>query len=170
MGAHVTVVEQEPLSLLEAHLEGFRTSTLEDCVADAQMIITVTGYDNILQREHFDAMRSGVIIANAGHFASEIDIPALEDMAASTREVRGDVTEYVLPDDRKIFLVSHGNLVNLSAGDGNPIEIMDLGLALQSMSLHFLARDGKSLSNGVQPVPRDIERLVAERAVQHWIV
>jgi adenosylhomocysteinase len=103
MGAHVTVVEREPLSLLEAHLEGFCTSTLEDSVSASHMIVTVTGYDNILQREHFDAMRSGVITANAGHFASEIDIPALEDMAASSREVRGDVTEYVYRMTGKYF-------------------------------------------------------------------
>ena len=169
MGAHVTVVERDPLTILEAHLEGFRTSSLEDCVAGAQMVITVTGYDNVLKREHFDVMRSGVIVANAGHFASEIDMPALEEISESKREIRSEITEFVLPGGRTIFLVSEGNLVNLSAGDGNPIEIMDLGLALQSLSLQYLARDGGSLVNGVQPVPRDVERYVAERAIEQWI-
>lgn len=170
MGAHVTVVERDPLTLLEAHLEGFRTSSLEECVASAQMVITVTGYDNILRKEHFEIMRSGVIVANAGHFASEIDVPALEELSESRREIRSEVTEYSLPGDRSLFLVSEGNLVNLAAGDGNPIEIMDLGLALQSLSLRYLVRDGKELAKGVQSVPRDVERFVAERAVEHWIV
>lgn len=170
MGAHVTVVERNALTRLEAHLEGFRTSTLDECVEAANMIITVTGYDDILRREHFDAMASGTIIANAGHFASEIDVPALEGLAESKREIRQEITEYVLPGNRILFLVSHGNLVNLAAGDGNPIEIMDLGLALQSLSLKFLVDDGKSLRNGVQPVPLDVEQFVAERAVEHWIV
>ncbi|MCH9693446.1 MAG: adenosylhomocysteinase [Gammaproteobacteria bacterium] len=169
MGAHVTVAERDPLTLLEAHLEGFRTSALEECVSAAQIVITVTGYDDILKREHFEMMRTGVIVANAGHFASEIDVPALEDLSVSKREIRDEITEYSLPGERKLFLVSEGNLVNLSAGDGNPIEIMDLGLALQSLSLRYLARDAESLQNGVQPVPRDVERFVAERAVAHWI-
>ena len=169
MGAHVTVVEQDPLTRLEAHLEGFHTSVLEDCAGTADVFITVTGYDNILRKEHFAAMRSGAIIANAGHFASEIDVPALKGLSRSSREIREEITEYTLPDERKLFLVAHGNLVNLAAGDGNPIEIMDLGLALQSLSLSFLVADGKSLRNGVQPVPRDVERYVAKRAVEHWI-
>ncbi|MGI9288101.1 MAG: adenosylhomocysteinase [Pseudomonadales bacterium] len=169
MGAHVTVVERDPLAQLEAHLEGFRTSALEECVDTADIVITVTGYDNILRREHFEAMRSGTIIANAGHFASEIDVPALEGLSESKREITEDITEYALADNRKLFLVSRGNLVNLAAGDGNPIEIMDLGLALQSLSLQFLTDDDKSLKNGVQPVPREVERIVAQRAVEHWI-
>jgi adenosylhomocysteinase len=170
MGAHVTVVERDPLTLLEAHLEGFRTSLLEDCIGTAQMVITVTGYDNILGKEHFDVMRSGVIVANAGHFATEIDVPALDEIASSKRKIRSEITEYSLSGGRKLFLVSNGNLVNLSAGDGNPIEIMDLGLALQSLSLQFLVRNRASLTNGVQPVPNVVERFVAERAVEHWIV
>lgn len=169
MGAHVTVVEHDALTRLEAHLEGFHTSVLEECVSAADIVITVTGYDNILRKEHFEAMRSGTIIANAGHFASEIDVPALEDLSESRREIRQEITEYVLPGDRRLFLVSRGNLVNLAAGDGNPIEIMDLGLALQSLSLKFLIDDGSSLKNGVQPVPRDVEQFVAQRAVEHWI-
>ncbi len=169
MGAHVTVVEQDPLTRLEAHLEGFHTSLLEECVATANIVITVTGYDNILRKEHFDVMRTGTIIANAGHFASEIDVPALRDLSVSTRQIREEITEYTLQDGRQLFLVSNGNLVNLAAGDGNPIEIMDLGLALQSLSLSFLVTDGESLRDGVQPVPRDVERYVAQRAVEHWI-
>lgn len=169
MGAHVTVVERDALSRLEAHLEGFRTSLLEDCVGTADIVITVTGYDNILRKDHFEKMQSGTIIANAGHFASEIDVPALSDLSDSKREIRQEITEYILPGNRRLFLVSNGNLVNLAAGDGNPIEIMDLGLALQSLSLKFLVDDGKSLKNGVQPVPRDVEQYVAKRAVEHWI-
>lgn len=169
MGAHVTVVEHEPLTRLESHLEGFRTADLADCVGAADLVITVTGYDHILRREHFEVMRSGTIIANAGHFATEIDVPALEQMAQSKREIRQDVTEYALAGDRVLFLVSQGNLVNLAAGDGNPIEIMDLGLALQSLSLKALVHDGNALRAGVQAVPRDVEQFVAQRAVAHWI-
>jgi len=169
MGAHVTVVERDALTRLEAHLEGFRTSLLEDCLSTAEIVITVTGYDNILRKEHFEKMQSGTIIANAGHFATEIDVAVLSDLSESKREIRQEITEYILPSNRRIFLVSNGNLVNLAAGDGNPIEIMDLGLALQSLSLKLLVEDGTSFKNGVQPVPRDVEQYVAQHAVKHWI-
>lgn len=169
MGAHVTVVEHDPLTRLEAHLEGFQTSSLEDCVDTANIVITVTGYDNILTAQHFKRMRSGVIIANAGHFASEIDVPALEQLAKTKREIKPEITEYVLSQGQTLFLISQGNLVNLAAADGNPIEIMDLGLALQSLSLKCLAEDAATLKNGVQPVPRAVEQYVAQLAVDCWI-
>lgn len=169
MGSHVTVVDTEPLARLEAHMEGFVTSALEQCINNADVIITVTGHDDILQKKHFQLMCSGVIIANAGHFSTEIDIPAMEELSSETREIRPDITEYTLRDDKKIFLLSRGNLINLSAGDGNPIEIMDLGLAMQTLSLKHLIDNRGSLVNGVQPVPLEVERFVAQRAVDHWI-
>lgn len=169
MGAHVVVVENDPLTRLEAHLEGFRTAKLEDCIASAAMVVTVTGYDNVLRREHFQVMQNGTIVANAGHFATEIDVPALEDLAQSSRPLREEITEYAMPDGRRLFLIAQGNLVNLAAGDGNPIEIMDLGLALQSLSLRCLAGKEQPLEQGVQPVPRSVERYVAQLAVDHWI-
>lgn len=169
MGAHVTVVEKDSLLRLDAHLEGFHTARLEDCVSRAAMVITVTGHDNILRSEHFEMMRDGAIIANAGHFATEIDVPALEAGANASRQIREEITEYTFADKRRLFLLSRGNLVNLAAGDGNPIEIMDLGLALQSLSLKCLAGHEQVLQNGVQPVPRDVERYVADLAVRHWI-
>lgn len=169
MGSHVTVVEQDPLTRLEAHLEGFRTSDLKDCVADADIVVTVTGYDNVLGKAHFEQMRSGTIIANAGHFATEIDVPSLQSLSQKRRGIRSEITEYTLACGKTIFLLSHGNLVNLAAADGNPIEIMDLGLAMQSLSLEWLVREKGNLRNGVQAVPRDIEQSVAQSAVDHWI-
>jgi adenosylhomocysteinase len=169
MGSHVTVVEQDPLTRLEAHLEGFRTSGIKDCIADADIVVTVTGYDNVLRTEHFEQMRSGTIIANAGHFATEIDVPALESLSQERREIRSEITEYTFDGGKTIFLLSHGNLVNLAAADGNPIEIMDLGLAMQSLSLECLVNKQGGLRNGVQPVPGDVEQFVAQCAVDQWI-
>lgn len=169
MGAHVTVVEREPLARLEAHLEGFRTSKLDDCVATANIVITVTGHDNVIRKEHFELMRSGTIVANAGHFSTEIDIACLQRLSESVRQIKAEITEYTLRGGKKVFLLSDGNLVNLAAGDGNPIEIMDLGLAMQSLSLEYLVNKGNTLNNGVQPVPREVEQLVAQRAIDHWI-
>ncbi|PSW11373.1 adenosylhomocysteinase [Photobacterium sanctipauli] len=168
MGAHVTVVESNPLTLLEAHMEGFYTATLEEALPDADMVVTITGRDNVLRKEHFELMRDNTIIANAGHFQREINLPDLAEMSQGQDKIRPHVTAYQL-EDKQLFVLSDANLVNLSAGDGNPIEIMDLGLALQSLSLERIALNRDSLQNIPQPVPYDIEMKVAELAVKHWI-
>lgn len=169
MGAHVTVVESEPLTRLEAHLEGFKTACLEECLPTAEIVVTVTGHDGILLKDHFALLPSGAIVANAGHFASEIDVPGLEDLAVNVREIRSGIREYKLPNGTILFLLAEGNLINLAAGDGNPIEIMDLGLALQALSLRHLAEHGQSLAREPQSVPWQVERYVASKAVEHWI-
>ena len=169
MGARVTVVETEPLTRLEAHLEGFRTSTLEDCLHEAEIVVSVTGYDAVFRQEHFELLPTNAIVANAGHFASELDVSALNDIATEVREIRKGISEYTLPNGNVVFLLSGGNLINLAAGDGNPIEIMDLGLALQTLSLRYLVEKGGRLANEPQTVPMEVERFVASKAVAHWI-
>ena len=168
MGAHVTVVETNPLAKLEAHMEGFYTATLEDALPDADLVITITGRDNILRREHFELMSDHTIVANAGHFQREINIDELAKLSQSITEIREHVTAYTV-NGNEIFLLSHANLVNLSAGDGNPIEIMDLGLALQTLSIERIAKNATTLDNEPQPVPYDIEMEVARLAVKYWI-
>ncbi|MEZ9388494.1 adenosylhomocysteinase [Vibrio lentus] len=170
MGAHVTVVESNSLTKLEAHMEGFYTSTLEKALPDADMVITITGRDNTLRKEHFELMRDKTIIANAGHFQREINLSQLQELSSSQDKIRPHVTAYHFKDqDKKLFVLSDANLVNLSAGDGNPIEIMDLGLALQTLSLERIALNTQSLTHTPQPVPFDIEMEVAELACEYWI-
>jgi len=168
MGAHVTVVESNPLSRLEAHMEGFYTAELDDALGDADMVVTITGRDNILRQKHFKLMRHNTIIANAGHFQREINLPELIAMSESVDKIRPQISNYQLKE-KNLFVLSDANLVNLAAGDGNPIEIMDLGLALQSLSLERIALNAKSLSHLPQPVPYDIELDVAGLSCKHWI-
>ncbi len=169
MGARVTVVETEPLTRLEAHLEGFDTALLDECLSDAELVVSVTGYDGVFRKEHFEMLPANAIVANAGHFASELDVPGLESLAKDVREIRAGITEYTLANGKCVFLLSGGNLVNLAAGDGNPIEIMDLGLALQSLSLRYLVEKGSQLMKEPQTVPLEVEKFVASKAVEHWI-
>ena len=168
MGAHVTVVETNPLAKLEAHMEGFYTAALEEALPTADIVITITGRDNVLRGEHFKLMSDNTIIANAGHFQREININELTALSSSTNEIREHVTAYTI-NGNEIFLLSNANLVNLSAGDGNPIEIMDLGLALQTLSIERIAKSANTLTNEPQPVPYDIEMEVARLAVKYWI-
>ncbi|UTW59585.1 adenosylhomocysteinase [Kordiimonas sp. SCSIO 12603] len=168
LGAHVVVVEANPLTRLEAHLEGFQTADLTNAVSVADLVITVTGERGVLGAEHFAVMQDKTIIANAGHFASEISVDALADMSTTSSEVREHITAYSLCNDNTLYLLAGGNPVNLAAGDGNPIEIMDLGLALQALSLERLVLGAGDYENTPQIVPEDIERLVAEGALKYW--
>jgi adenosylhomocysteinase len=169
LGAHVTVVDTAPLAQLEAHLEGFNTGDLDDVLPGADIVLTVTGRDGVLGKAHFERMKDGVVLCNAGQNSTEIDVAALTDMSATVRSLRPDIEEFVLESGQTLFLLAKGNLINLAGGDGNPIEVMDLGLALQALSLERLARRDGSLANGPQTVPADIEQAVVKAALKQWV-
>jgi len=168
MGARVVVVDRNPMQQLEAHMEGFETAELHDALAQARMVITVTGRDNVLDSAAIEKLADGCIVANAGHFATEIDTGALAAASESITQIRDQVEQYATKDGRQIFLLSSANLVNLAAGDGNPIEVMDLGLALQSLSLAAIAQGGRDLTPGAQPVSYEVEMDVAKAALRAW--
>lgn len=169
MGAHVTVVETNPLTRLEAHLEGFYTAQLSDAIPDADFVVSVVGRDNVLTAKDFLLMKDKVIIANAGHFQREVDMQALNELTESKEEIVPNINLYRLKNKKQLYLMSDANLVNLSAGNGNPIEVMDLGLALQTLSLERIALASQSLAKIPQPVPYNIEMEVAELACENWI-
>lgn len=169
MGAHVTVADKGPMRQLEAHLEGFKTAELAVALPVADIVITVTGHPGILKAEQFEQMKDGAIIANAGHFASEVDVAALKAMAMEVSAIREKIEAYELSGCKKLYLVAGANPINLAAGDGNPIEVMDLGLAMQALSLAKLAGDKTGLKIGPQCVPEDIENEVARRALESWV-
>ncbi len=169
LGAHVTVVDHEPLVQLEAHLEGFNTGTLDACIVAADIVVTVTGRDGVLQPDHYEQMKDGVIVCNAGQNASELSAEDLYEMAQDVRTLRPDIEQLTLSSGKKIFLLARGNLINLAGGDGNPIEVMDLGLALQTLSLECLALRSETLECKPQTVPQDIERATTRAALEAWV-
>ena len=169
LGCIVSVIDTNSLRALEAHLDGFSVRSLELALAEGPaIVVTATGADKVVGRAVFEQLADGILLANAGHFATEIDIEALAEEASEVVSVSGDIDCYVMQDGRRINVVSSGNLVNLSAASGNPIEIMDLGLALQTESLRNIATDRSSLAPGPQPVPEHLEKQVAERALAVW--
>ena len=161
MGAHVVVTEVFPLHALEAVMEGYQVMPVAEAAKVGDVFITVTGNRSVLRKEHFAAMKDGAILANSGHFNVEIDIPALSDMAASTREVREFVQEYRMADGRRLYLLAEGRLLNLAAAEGHPAAVMDMSFANQALSAEYLARQGKSLEPNVYTVPSDIDAAVA---------
>ncbi len=161
LGAHVTVTEANPTRALEAAMDGFRVLPMAEAARTADVFITVTGNKSVLTGEHFKVMKDGAVVANSGHFNVEIDIPALEKMALSKRQVRDFVEEYTLRDGRKIYLLAEGRLVNLSAAEGHPASVMDMSFSNQALSVEYLVKNAKTLKPQVYSVPPEIDQTVA---------
>ncbi len=168
LGAHVTIVDIDPLTRLEAHTEGYHTAELDEALPTSDIVITVTGRPGALKRAHLELIKDGTVLCNAGHFDTEIDLPGLRELSAEPKQIMPDIQQFKLDNGKTIYLLGKGNMVNLSTGDGNPIEVMDMGLALQSLSLAYLATDSQSLPAGPQAVPKEIENEVAVRTLRAW--
>jgi adenosylhomocysteinase len=160
-GAQVVVCEVDPVRALEARMEGFEVMPAVEAAARGDLFITVTGAERVLGREHFEAMKDGAILANAGHFDVEIAIGELEELAESHREVLPLVEQYELPGERRLNLLAQGRVVNLAAGRGHPAEVMDMSFALQALAVEDLVARGAELAPGVHPVPVEVDREVA---------
>ncbi len=165
LGAEVVVTEVDPVRAIEARLEGFRVVPMLDAVRSADLIVTATGNRDIVRAEHFRVMKSGCLLANAGHFDIEISKPDLEGLAVARRVVRPGVEEFTFADGRTVCLLAEGRLINLATGQGHPVEIMDLSFSLQALSAELIALHGRELAPTVHAVPRAIDRAVAEAAL-----
>lgn len=161
MGAQVIVCEVDPFKALEAVMEGFSVMNSLEAAKIGDIFVTVTGNKEVLRDEHFKVMKDGVILANAGHFDVEIDIPALEKIAQSKRKIRPMIDEYLLEDGRRIYLLAEGRLVNLASAEGHPSSVMDMSFATQALCIEFLAKNSDSLKPDVYPVPKEVEETVA---------
>jgi len=161
LGAHVIVIEVEPVRALEAMMDGFQVMPLMEAARVGDIFITTTGDKHVIDQAHFAVMKSGAILANSGHFNVEINIPALGKMAKNKRTIRDFVDEYVLADGRRIFLLGEGRLINLAAAEGHPASVMDMSFANQALCLEHLAKNRGKLETRVHPVPEDIDREIA---------
>jgi adenosylhomocysteinase len=161
MGAHVIVTEVDPTRALEALMDGYRVMPLSEACTVADVIVTVTGDLNVVDRQHFQAMKDGCIVANSGHFNDEINIPALLALARAHRPVRPFVEEYELRDGRRVYLLAEGRVLNLAAAEGHPAAVMDLSFANQALCALYIAQNADILAPGVYDVPEDIDQEVA---------
>ncbi|NLW56139.1 MAG: adenosylhomocysteinase [Firmicutes bacterium] len=166
LGARVVVCEVDPIKALEALMDGYAVMPAVEAARIGDFFISVTGCTGVWREEHFRAMKDGAILANAGHFDVEIDKVALTKLAVEKREARKNITEFRFDDGRRLYLLAEGRLVNLAAGDGHPVEIMDLSFALQILSLLYLEEQAGKLTPGLYPVPSETDQLVARLALE----
>ncbi len=163
MGANVIVTEVDPVRALEAVMDGFRVMSISEAAKIGDIFITVTGNKYVIDKPSIDVFKNGVIVANSGHFDNEINVTYLEKVARDWTDIRPNVREYHLKDGRTIYLLAEGRLVNLSAAEGHPSEVMDMSFANQALTAEWLT-DKKivaKLENKVYPVPEKIDREIA---------
>jgi adenosylhomocysteinase len=162
LGAHVIIIEVEPLRALEAVMDGYEVMPLMEAAKIGDIFVTATGDKNVIDQAHFAVMKDGAILANSGHFNVEINIPALESMAKNRRNIRPFVEEYTLADGRHLYLLGDGRLINLAAAEGHPASVMDMSFANQALCLEHMVKNKGKLDIKVHPVPEDIDKTIAE--------
>jgi len=162
--ANVIVTEVEPRRALEAHMEGYDVMPMNEAAEVGDVFITTTGNRDVITREDFQAMKDGVLLANAGHFDIEIDLDGLSDLAVDEYEARDGVRAYEMDDGRRLNVIAEGRLVNLAApvALGHPAEVMDQSFGIQAVCVRELLENGAEYDAGVHDVPDALDREVAE--------
>ena len=166
LGAKVIVTETDPVRALEAVMDGYQVMPMAEAARLGDMFITVTGCSGVITAEHFEHMKDGAILTNAGHFDVEVDMAGLNALAVEKYEARHNIQGYVLRGGKTLFAIAEGRLVNLAAGDGHPAEIMDMSFAIQALSAEYLSKHRAELVPGVISVPRELDEAVARRKLQ----
>ncbi len=160
-GADVIVTEVDSVKALEAVMDGFRVMTMQEAATQGDIFVTVTGDVNVLDRHHFAVMKDGAILANSGHFNSEINLKALDELATGVRPVRPNVQEYKFSGGRRLHVLAEGRLINLAAAEGHPAAVMDMSFANQALCAEYMAKNAGKLERRVYDVPDDIDAEVA---------
>jgi adenosylhomocysteinase len=161
LGSQVIITEVEPVRALEAVMDGYQVMPMIEAARVGDIFITTTGDKNVIDQAHLEVMKDGAILANSGHFNVEINIPALESLAHSKRQIRPLVDEYTLNDGRRLYLLAEGRLVNLAAAEGHPASVMDMSFANQALCLEYMVKNRGRLETKVHPVPEEIDKQVA---------
>ena len=160
MGAHVIVCEINPVKALEAMMDGYQVMPLLKAIVQADVVLSVTGNKNVIDKNHLQVAKDGVILAQAGHFDVEINKQALKKMAGKTRKVRPFVDEYII-NNKKIYLLAEGRLVNLAAAEGHPASVMDMSFAGQALAAKYMWENRGKLENRVHSLPQKLDQEIA---------
>ena len=160
-GARVTIVETNPISALKAAMSGYKVTTMKDAARYADIVITATGDINVVRKEHLLVMKDKAILANAGHFDVEISKPDLEEVSVEKRKLGTCIDEYKLKNNKRVFLLAEGRLVNLGCAEGHPSDVMDLSFSIQLLCVEYILKNKGKLVSTVLDVPKDVDLEVA---------
>lgn len=167
LGAQVIVTEVNPVKAIEAVMDGFDVMPMKEAAAFGDFFVTVTGCNGVITEEDFRVMKNGAILSNAGHFDVEVDVKGLKEIALESREERKNIMGYRIDDERWIYVLGEGRLVNLACGDGHPAEIMDMSFAIQALSAKYLVEHAGNLTEKIIQVPREVDEEVAARKLNY---
>jgi adenosylhomocysteinase len=165
LGANVVVTEVDPIRAIEARMEGYQVMPMAQAAPQADIVISATGCKDVVRREHLEVLKDGCVLGNSGHFDNEVSRKALEDLAGAPKRVREFVDEYRFQDGRRAYLIAEGRLMNLSAGQGHPVEIMDMSFSIQALALEHLVRNSASMMPDVYTIPKEMDNEVARLAL-----
>jgi adenosylhomocysteinase len=168
LGASVIVTEVDPIRAMEAVMDGFSVMPMEDAAKEGDFFCTVTGDCEVITTKHFELLKDGAILTNAGHFDVEVDMKALREYAVETFEARNNIIGYKLPNGNTVYVIAEGRLVNICAGDGHPAEIMDMSFAIQALSALHLVTNKGNIAEKLIRVPREVDEEVARRKLAFW--
>ncbi|MFA6308291.1 MAG: adenosylhomocysteinase [Clostridia bacterium] len=167
-GASTVICEVDPVKSAEAIMDGFKVMKMSEAAKIGDIFVTATGCKDVIAGGHFNQMKDGAILCNAGHFNVEINIPDLEKLSVLVKEQRNNIMGYQMQDGRWINLLAEGRLVNLAAGDGHPAEIMDMSFSIQALSAIHMIKNHKEFGNHVIDVPEEIDNKVANMKLKAW--
>ena len=166
LGAQVIVTEINPLKAIEAIMDGFQVLTIGEAAKIGDIFCTLTGCCKVISAAEFKLMKDGAVVCNSGHFDVELDLEALQKLSKEVRRLREVVTEYILEDGKRIFLLAEGRLVNLSAAEGHPAMVMDMSFANQALCASYLYKQEEKLEKRVYRVPKAIDETVARMKLE----
>ncbi|MBE7018769.1 MAG: adenosylhomocysteinase [Ruminococcaceae bacterium] len=162
LGAKVIITEIDEIKAIEAVMDGHTVMKMDDAAKLGDIFVTLTGCKDVITKEHFNVMKNGAVLANAGHFDVEINKNDLLSLSVSHEETRQNIETYTLTNGNEIHLLAEGRLVNLAAGDGHPAEIMDMSFSVQALALHYLKAHKDELLPGMHYLPEEINRKIAK--------
>ena len=163
LGANVIVTEVDPIKAIEAVMDGFRVMPMLEAASQGDLFITVTGDIQVIDEAEFNVMKDGAILTNAGHFDVEVNVRRLAEIAVDKKEMRPNIVGFQLENGRWLHVIGEGRLVNLAAGNGHPVEIMDMSFGIQALCARYVADHRGQLEAKLYSVPVEIDREVALR-------
>lgn len=161
LGANVIVTEIDPIKAIEAVMDGFRVLPMSDAAKLGDFFVTVTGNRHVIDKEHFEVMKDGAIVANSGHFDLELNLEALREMSSEVNTRRPFVEEYTGKNGKSVIVLGEGRLVNLAAAEGHPASVMDMSFANQALSAEYLVKEQGKLAAGVHVLPSEVDQEIA---------